>query len=149
MPALDELDFGAWTGRSFEALAGDPDWRLFNERRSLAAAPGGERILDVQARIVALMVELAGSHPDASLALVSHGDVIRSALLHFLGMPIDFIHRLDIAPRAVSVASLNSGACCVHSLNRTGGAVMNSRNPRVNTMLCLMPRAAAAVAGSL
>lgn len=25
--ALDEIDFGGWTGRSFDALGPDPEWR--------------------------------------------------------------------------------------------------------------------------
>src|SRR3954469_22404129 len=39
---LDEVDFGAWSGRSFAELDGDPDWQIWNEARGSARAPGGE-----------------------------------------------------------------------------------------------------------
>jgi probable phosphoglycerate mutase len=41
-PDLNELDFGKWTGRTFDALAKDPAWLAFNSRRSSAPVPAGE-----------------------------------------------------------------------------------------------------------
>src|SRR4051812_21792007 len=41
-PELDEVDFGEWTGRSFDQLDGDPLWSQFNRDRALTRIPGGE-----------------------------------------------------------------------------------------------------------
>lgn len=40
---LIEVDFGAWTGRTFAELEADERWQRFNTRRASAEVPGGER----------------------------------------------------------------------------------------------------------
>lgn len=115
--ALDEIDFGEWTGRSFAELDRDPHWQAFNRHRSSTTIPGGELLLEVQARIVRLIEDLSERHPEHRLALVSHGDVIRSALLHHLGMPLDFIHRIEVSPASMSMLMLSKGEASVLALN--------------------------------
>jgi probable phosphoglycerate mutase len=50
-PAFDEVDFGEWTGRSFDILSSDERWRRFNSVRSATRIPGGESFLEVQTRV--------------------------------------------------------------------------------------------------
>lgn len=114
---LDEVDFGDWTGRGFAELHRDPEWQRFNQARSRVAIPGGERILDVQQRGVALIEDLAARHVQEKVALVSHGDVIRAILLHYLGMPLDFIQRLHVAPASLSLLEVSERHCAVRGLN--------------------------------
>src|SRR5207302_8120569 len=96
--ALGEIRFGDWTGRSFAELEQDPRWRLFNARRTAQPVPGGESILEVQARIVSELSCLASRHPGESIVAVSHGDVIRAAVACYLGISLDFLLRFEIAP---------------------------------------------------
>jgi broad specificity phosphatase PhoE len=100
---LDELDFGDWTGRSLDSLSGEPRWRAFNEARATTRIPGGEQMGEVVARARAELDGLRLDHPDALVAAVSHGDVIRGVLLDCLGMPLDSVHRLEVVPASVSV----------------------------------------------
>ncbi|HEX2113289.1 MAG TPA: histidine phosphatase family protein [Alphaproteobacteria bacterium] len=116
-PAATEFDFGAWTGRPMDTLEGDPLWRRFNMFRSTTAAPGGELMLDVQSRIVALLRELALRHPDSAVAIVSHGDVLRAAILHCLGMPLDLFLRIEIEPASISVVEVSEWSAKLVSLN--------------------------------
>ena len=51
--ALDEVDFGDWTGRRFDELEGDPAWDEWNSARSSARPPGGESMAEAVARGVA------------------------------------------------------------------------------------------------
>jgi broad specificity phosphatase PhoE len=106
VPDLNEVDFGAWTGATFAAVAGDDLWRRYNAVRSLTPPERGELMLHVQLRAVQAVLDLHAQYPDGSVAVVSHGDVIRSLLMYFLGMPIDFVHRLDVAPARISVVAL-------------------------------------------
>ena len=108
-PALVELDFGGWTGRSLDALAAEPGWAPFNTYRSGTRPPGGELALEAQARAVAGVLRLAEAHPDgeACVAAVSHADVIKAVLGHLLGIPLDLQHRLEIAPASVSALALH------------------------------------------
>jgi broad specificity phosphatase PhoE len=117
VPDLTEFEVGDWTGATFDALARNDAWRRFNEVRSLASPPRGELMLDVQRRGIAALLALAERHPGGVTAVVSHGDVIRTILLYVLGMPIDFIHRLEIVPAGVSIVEFSDGAPIVRLVN--------------------------------
>jgi probable phosphoglycerate mutase len=114
---IDEIDFGSWTGRAFTELTDDPAWPVWVERRSIAQPPGGERFEDVQRRVVAAIERLRHAHPDETIALVSHGDLIKAALAHFLGMSLDNLERFDIEPASVSVVALGEGWAQVKRIN--------------------------------
>lgn len=120
-PGLDELDYGDWTGRTVESLAGDPVWQAFNAARSSTRIPGGESMTEVVARAAAELERLRRAHPEGVAAAVSHGDVIRGVLLHALGVSLDHIHRLEVAPASVSVLRLFDDAWQVLSLDWTVG----------------------------
>jgi broad specificity phosphatase PhoE len=106
VPQLVECEFGSWSGQTFAALGGDEQWRRFNDARAITCPPGGELMLAVQHRAVAALLDARDRYPDRTIAMVSHGDVIRTALLYFLGMPIDFVQRLEVSPGGISVLEL-------------------------------------------
>jgi probable phosphoglycerate mutase len=56
----------------------------------------------VQARAVAGLRKYFDAYADGELAVVSHADVIKSVLLHFLGAPLDLMRRIEIAPGSSS-----------------------------------------------
>ena len=86
---IAEIDFGAWTGRSFNELDGDPAWDAWNGARSVSRPPGGESMLEAQMRIVRAIETLREAYRERAVLLVSHSDVIKAALLFYLGLPID------------------------------------------------------------
>jgi probable phosphoglycerate mutase len=100
--ALNEIDFGEWTGMRLDELAHRQDWQHWNELRSNARAPGGETVLDVQARTVSYIQDLCAAASEGGYILVGHSDPIKSALLYFLGAPMDFMTRLEISPASIS-----------------------------------------------
>jgi probable phosphoglycerate mutase len=116
-PRFIEVDFGGWTGRRFADLADDAHWRLYNAFRGVTRPPDGEALVDVQARAVAALMDLGQRHPDEVVAIVSHADTLRAVLLYFLGMPIDFVQRLDLSPARISVLQLGEGAPRVLQVN--------------------------------
>lgn len=95
---LDELDFGAWQGMGFEALDGRADWRAWNRARGLAGAPGGETMVQAQARAMAVLGRARARWPGGEVVLAGHQDVLRAALLGVLGAPLDLFGRLALAP---------------------------------------------------
>lgn len=115
--ALDEVDFGAWLGCDFADLAGDMQWRCWNERRSLARAPGGESMLDVQARIIGHIERVSAAAPEGAVALVSHAEIIRAALLYCLGLSLDAWPLLEISPASISRLSLTALGAKILSVN--------------------------------
>jgi probable phosphoglycerate mutase len=117
VPEFTEFEVGAWTGRTFADLDRDPEWRRFNEVRSLVRPPGGELMIEVQQRAVSAIFDLAATHPADTIAVVSHADVIRAALMFFLGMPIDLLHRIEIDPARISIVGLDGHTPVVTQVN--------------------------------
>lgn len=103
---LNEIDFGAWTGRTLAELDQIEAWRQFNHFRSTARIPDGESMVEVQARFLQLIERLTPAHPGDTVALVSHGDVIKAALAHYLGVHLDLFQRIEIAPASLSLVQL-------------------------------------------
>ncbi len=116
---LDEFDFGDWTGRTLDELAGCERWRRFNAFRSGTRAPNGEHMLEAQARMVGLIERLRGGHPDGQVALVGHGDPIRSALAHYLGLHLDQMSRIEISPASLSVVAVGDDGAQVLLMNES------------------------------
>lgn len=119
--ALGEMRMGTWEGRRFDELAHDEQWRRFNEFRSGTRAPNGESMLETQARMVSELECIAQSHDGELAAVVSHADPLRSALAHYLGMPLDSMQRFELVPASVSVVLVSAGPPVVRCLNYTGG----------------------------
>src|ERR1700759_5470100 len=59
---LREFDFGVWEGMSFQQLDKEQEWHRFNSCRSVVRVPGGERMIEVQTRMLNAMDELRAVH---------------------------------------------------------------------------------------
>ena len=115
--ALDEVDFGRWTGASFAELADDPLWPIWVERRSIARPPGGEAFIRVQARILCCLRRLQKTYPDQHVVVVSHGDVLKAALAKYLHMSLDDLESFDLRPASVSIVVASGAWTQVRALN--------------------------------
>jgi len=116
-PALNEIDFGGWTGASFTTLAVDPAWQDWNRQRGRHRPPGGESMQDVQARLAAWIGSIASGSDGAAIA-VSHADVIKAACCLALDLPIDRYDRFDIDPCSVSELHVGPWGMKLTCLNR-------------------------------
>jgi broad specificity phosphatase PhoE len=114
---LMEIDFGAWSGRRFDDLERDSGWASWNKARAVSRPPDGETMLEAQARIVGAMERLGRAYPDRAVVLVSHGDVIKAALLYHLGLPIDSFARFDIDAASISTVVVGGWGSKVVRLN--------------------------------
>lgn len=117
--ALDEIDFGTWSGKSFAELEADPEWREWNASRATAATPAGETMSGATARIVS---HIEAIEPQAGpLLCVSHCDVIRGIVAHYLGLEFDRLLAFDIDPASLTTLALHDGGGRVVSLNERMG----------------------------
>jgi len=114
---LAELDFGEWTGLTFDEVRKDPRWPLWAQHRSLSCIPGGETMRAVQRRVVEAIMEMREAHPDGHVVVVSHGDVIRAALVFALGMPLDLYSRIEIATASLSTVRIDHNGIRVIAIN--------------------------------
>jgi probable phosphoglycerate mutase len=104
--ALGEVHLGRWTGQPLKKLRKRRLWRAVQFTPSTVRFPGGESFREVQARVVAELEELKAKHHDQTIAVVSHADVIKAALAHYVGLHLDLFQRLVIAPASLTVLEL-------------------------------------------
>ena len=117
LQTIHEYDFGEWTNRTVDELKNAPGFHRFNHFRSGTRAPGGEWFLEVQTRFVGEMLRLRDRYPDGSLALFSHGDPIRAAIMYFSGTPLDFWARFEISLGSISVVELSEEGVTLTRIN--------------------------------
>ena len=115
--ALDEVDFGDWTGLRFDELEGDPLWDEWNGSRGSARPPGGESMAEAVSRAVAALEGLASDHPEQMIAAVSHCDILRGVIAHYLGLPLDNMLRFDVDPASVSRIAVGNWGARVMTIN--------------------------------
>ena len=116
-PDLDEIEIGGWTGLRFEEVAKDPNWRAWNTVRATSRPPGGESMAEVQSRVIGLLDRLRATQPHGRIAAVSHGDVIRAALLHYLGLSLDGYASIEISPAGISTVAVGDWGAKIITLN--------------------------------
>jgi broad specificity phosphatase PhoE len=117
---LGEFRMGEWQGREIAKLDEREDWRRFNVFRGGTRAPGGELILETQARMVRRVHALAGQCPGETVAIVSHADSLRALIAYFLGAPLDLMLRFEISPASVSILELSDWTArflCINALS--------------------------------
>jgi probable phosphoglycerate mutase len=117
--AFAEFDFGAWSGTLIAELEQRDDWKRFCRLRSSLRAPGGEMLPEVAIRFVTALQSLAEKHPDRIVAVFSHADAIKAALMHSLPIPLDNIQRLEIQPASISVLRWQEWGPMVLGVNLT------------------------------
>ena len=115
--AVNEIDFGEWSGKNFDALRGDPHWDAWNNQRAVTRPPSGETMLEVQSRAVGHMERLARDYPKSGAVVVSHGDVIKAVIAFYLGLAVDGIQRFEVSPASVSTLVVGTWGAKLLSLN--------------------------------
>jgi probable phosphoglycerate mutase len=115
--SLDEIDFGQWEGARFADLEGDEDWQRWNECRGSARSPGGESMVEAVDRARSALEQIAAEIDGATVAAVTHCDIIRGVLAHYLGMRLDNILRLDVDPASISTVEIGRWGARIRSIN--------------------------------
>jgi probable phosphomutase (TIGR03848 family) len=116
---LGEVDFGEWTGQKLEELAKTPEWKLVQGRPTAMRFPGGESIWEMQHRAVDEIERLAAIHAHEMIVLVSHADVIKAVLAHYLGVHLDQFQRVMVSTASLSTLVFGHMGGLVMSLNDT------------------------------
>ena len=95
---LREVDFGDWTGLTWEEV-----WNRFNIHPSSwlhqmedAAIPNGESAASFRARIEPCLREILRDHEGRSVGVVCHGGVIRMMLAILLELPLPKLASFEI-----------------------------------------------------
>lgn len=117
-----EVDYGRWSGRTLVSLSKLKAWRAVQLTPSRMLFPEGESLADAQRRAVSACERLADRHRRDTIAVVSHSDIIKAIVSHYLGQPLDLFQRIVISPASVTVVDVpQQGMPVVVAVNGNGG----------------------------
>ncbi len=117
---LGETLIGDWSGGNIAELAKTETWQLFQQCPSVTRLPNGETGQELQARAVAELDAICAAHPQDTVAVFSHADVIKAIVAYYAGMHLDHFQRLVVSPASVSVVRVGGGRPRVFRLNDVG-----------------------------
>jgi probable phosphoglycerate mutase len=108
---LGEIGYGRWQGQSLKALRRRKLWPIIQNTPSLARFPEGESFFEAQARTVSKIEDLRSKHKGKknAIACVTHADVIKLIVAHYIGLPLDLFQRLMVLPGSVSTLHFDPG----------------------------------------
>ena len=114
---IAEVRYGRWEGMTYEDLIVDQDYLLYREEPILSSTPGGESIKEVQARGVEAVMRTLGEGDRQRVLFVSHGDIIRTVLCHFMAMELRHFRRIRVDNAALSAVQVAGDFAEVKFLN--------------------------------
>lgn len=118
---VGEVRYGRWQGEAVKTLAQEKSWHAVQHYPSRFQFPQGEALREAQFRAIQALEKLAQAHTQELIVVVSHADLIKMVLAHYLGVHLDLFQRLVISPASVSVIALmENGAVHVLRVNDAG-----------------------------
>jgi broad specificity phosphatase PhoE len=121
LPALNDLDYGKWQGRTHEEVAAEsPElYECWRSRPQLMRIPGGESLQELVARAADSFRLVARQHPRGTVVMVGHESVNRALLLQILDQPLSAFHTIAQDPCAINEICLMSDRAAVMQVNQT------------------------------
>jgi probable phosphomutase (TIGR03848 family) len=106
---LIEIGYGRWEGQTLKTVSRRKLWPMVQNTPSLVRFPDGESFVEAQDRAVSEIENLRSIHksPKASIVCVSHADIIKLVIAHYLGLPLDLFQRLAIMPASISILQID------------------------------------------
>ncbi len=120
MPGLGEVKYGDWQGQSLKVLAQKKEWRIVQIAPGSFRFPNGESLRETQSRAVSAVEQMAAVHRKDTVAMFSHGDVIKAIVAYYSGIALDNFQRIVISPASISVIDLSPFGARLSRLNDTG-----------------------------
>ncbi len=118
-PNLIETALGDWQGKSIKSLRRKKEWKVLQQTPSRFRFPGGEWMVEQQARLVAEIEAICAAHKsNDTIAVVGHADPLKLIVAHYIGMPLDQFQRLMISTASVTTLVVGDGAAMLVSMNQ-------------------------------
>jgi broad specificity phosphatase PhoE len=104
---LRECCFGEWEGLTIDEIKNQyaETYQAYTLDSVRNRAPGGERLEDVQARIVSVMNELADKYKDETVLLVAHVGPIKSMFCYILGADMYAFRKISVSNCSISAVT--------------------------------------------
>jgi broad specificity phosphatase PhoE len=120
-PEFSEVDFGDWTGLTWEQVHGRFGVRAFDWLRQLDAAglPNGESGRSFVARVGPPLRRIVRDHAGETVAIVCHGGVVRAMLSILLGLSLPQMASFEIDYASLTRVEVHENKTEVTLLNFT------------------------------
>jgi probable phosphoglycerate mutase len=112
-----ETKVTGWEGKLWSELEGHPIRERYYAAPNETRLPEGEKLAEVQARAVAAVTSLIGQHADEMIAVVTHSDLIRATISHYIGQPLSAARTIRINHATLSILEIEQGAGALRLLN--------------------------------
>lgn len=116
---IGEVRYGQWQGKSLRLLRRRKLWDQIQNVPSLSSFPDGESIRYAQSRAVGAVEKILVKHPKSCIVLVSHADVIKMILAHYMGLALDLYQRIVIDTASISELYIAHDVVKVIRMNQT------------------------------
>ncbi len=116
-PEVAEIDYGRWIGKTFEEVIPEKAFHVYHKNPRKACPPGGEAMRKVFDRTVRFIERLRKRHKKGRIVVVSHADVIKAILVHYLGMDYDHLLRFRIDNTSISLLTFHKEHARVMAIN--------------------------------
>jgi broad specificity phosphatase PhoE len=124
-PSLAECDFGQWSGRTLaDVHEDDPEAAAVWMTDPAACPHGGESLAAFATRVACWLDDQA--RRDGRVLAITHGGVVKAAVVRVLGAPLDAFWRIDCAPLSITELHAHDGRFTLHRL----AAQPLARSPR-------------------
>lgn len=114
---MAEIEYGDWCGKTFEEVIGEEAFTVYHKTPRRACPPGGEPMCEVFERTIRFVERLRKKHRGGRVAVVSHADVIKTVLVHYLEMDYDHLLKFRIDNASVSLLWLHKDRARVMAVN--------------------------------
>lgn len=96
-PELRELNIGVWEGLVWDEIKTrwPEEWRARMADLVNYRVPGGENLVDVEARVMPVIREILERHQGQDVLVVGHGGVNRVILLNAIGAPLQGMFNIE------------------------------------------------------
>ncbi|EFO81657.1 Phosphoglycerate mutase [Oscillochloris trichoides DG-6] len=117
---LGEVRYGEWQGGELKELARHKLWPGVQFYPSGTRFPNGETLGEAQMRVVQAIDTLRNQHPEQTIIICSHADLIKLAVAYYIGIHIDLFQRLVIDPCSLTALRFERMGPRLLTLNDTG-----------------------------
>ena len=100
---MAEIDYGHWIGKTFEEVVPEKEFHVYHKTPRKACPPGGEPMCEVYERSVRFIEKIRKKHKRGRVAVVSHADVIKTVLVHYLDMDLNDLLKFRIDNASISL----------------------------------------------
>lgn len=116
-PRLSEVEYGRWEGMTFRNLLDDELYQQYKDHPDTMATPGGETLAQAQSRGLAAIHDAMRANHGRRVLFVSHGDIIRTVICHFMRVELAHFRRLRVDNANLSALELADNFAEVKFIN--------------------------------